>query len=330
MAERLPWFRCFPAALLGAMAGLEADEGLIYVTVLLRIYETGGPVHESGRTLARRTGLTERRATAAVASLIDLGKIICLGGSLLDSASTHDEIKWQTERRSDQSSAGKASAAKRQKQASVEKNDASLISDDANDTKKDQQKQQIVATSVEQPFNHLEEDKELEEEGDKLLPLADAKSTYPVKAFEIWYLGYPHKVGKKAAERAFDRIRKSNKVTFEELTNGVANYKRLKPATQSYCHPATWLNEGRWDDEPNQGNDSDLFGRGSSGSRPKGAGQPAVAAAVARHADRERFRSGGWTDDPRPGDEGYRRTGGDDPEITDADWSTAPRYSSAH
>ncbi len=52
MSDRLPWFRCFPSALLGALAGLTADEGFVYVTVLLRIYETGGPVSETGRTLA--------------------------------------------------------------------------------------------------------------------------------------------------------------------------------------------------------------------------------------------------------------------------------------
>ncbi len=45
--ERLPWFRCMPGRLLGALAGLQPDEGLIYVAVLLRIYETGGPIADS-------------------------------------------------------------------------------------------------------------------------------------------------------------------------------------------------------------------------------------------------------------------------------------------
>jgi hypothetical protein len=75
MSERLPWFRCFPSALLGAIAGMQADEGFTYITVLLRIYETGGPVAETTRTLSRRTGLIERKVAASLDSLIAAGKL---------------------------------------------------------------------------------------------------------------------------------------------------------------------------------------------------------------------------------------------------------------
>jgi hypothetical protein len=29
MTNRLPWFRCFPAPLLGALAGMETNEGYV-------------------------------------------------------------------------------------------------------------------------------------------------------------------------------------------------------------------------------------------------------------------------------------------------------------
>lgn len=66
--------------------------------------------------------------------------------------------------------------------------------------------------------------------------------------FETWWEGYPHKVGKKAAEAKF---RQAIKVaTLEELAAGVQRYKRTKPDGCPWCNPATWLHQGRWQDQP--------------------------------------------------------------------------------
>lgn len=66
-------------------------------------------------------------------------------------------------------------------------------------------------------------------------------------AFEAWWPHYPHKVGKGAARKAFAKAIK--KVTLAELIEGVERYKRAKPAWQNWCHPSTWLNQERWNDE---------------------------------------------------------------------------------
>lgn len=251
MSDRLPWFRCFPSALLGALAGLDADEGIVYVTALLRIYETGAPVGETARTLGRRTGLTERKAGAALERLFEAGKLILTGDGKLDSASTHAEIGWQRERHQDQSAAGRASAARRQMQTGGKKNDASGKSDDQNDWQKTQQNQRNGSTPVDRPFNHLEEDTDQKE--DKPLSVARtarSQSDFPPNAFDLWYAGWPNKVGKEAARRKFETIRKSGRVTFDQLVSGVKRYIATKPATRDWCYPATWLNEGRWDDQP--------------------------------------------------------------------------------
>lgn len=155
MSDRLPWFRCFPSALLGAIAGMDSDEGYTYIALLLRIYETGGPVAETARTLSRRTGLLERKVSAALDSLITSGKLLRLADGRLDSSSTHDELAWQQNRKADQSSAGKASAAKRA-------NSTTKPREIARDEKA-QQNQQNSSTPVERPRNHLEEDTEQEE-----------------------------------------------------------------------------------------------------------------------------------------------------------------------
>ncbi|WP_345820468.1 hypothetical protein ABC766_00220 [Methylobacterium fujisawaense] len=251
MSDRLPWFRCFPSALLGALAGLDADEGIVYVTALLRIYETGAPVGETARTLGRRTGLTERKAGAALERLFEAGKLILTADGKLDSASTHAEIGWQRERHQDQSAAGRASAARRQKQVDEKKNEAFGKSSAQNEDQKHQQNQRNEATAVELPFNHLEEDTDQKE--DK--PLSDARvarsqSDFPPSAFAIWWQIQPNKVGKDAAERAFNRVRKSGRVTFSELVDGLKSYIATKPPTRDWCHPTTWLNQGRWADEP--------------------------------------------------------------------------------
>lgn len=74
----------------------------------------------------------------------------------------------------------------------------------------------------------------------------------------------------------------------------------------------------------------DLFNGQSSGGGRSGTSQSAVAAALARRADRGGFGQGGGSDDHRPRYANGRAPRSDDPEIEDADWSPAPRYSAAH
>lgn len=159
MTGRLPWFRCFPAPLLGALAGMEAYEGYVYVVTLLRIHEMGGPVAETSRSLARRTGLPERKVVAALESLFEAGKLQRLTDGRLDSPSTHGEIAWQEERRDGQSKAGRASAAKRAAKHGDGRELAAI--------EKGQQKQRTASTSAERPSNHKEEDREKEKEEEK-------------------------------------------------------------------------------------------------------------------------------------------------------------------
>ena len=66
--------------------------------------------------------------------------------------------------------------------------------------------------------------------------------------FDLWWDQYPHKIGKKAALRSYERARKE--ASAQTLLDGVKAYIRHKPRERSWCNPATWLNQGRWDDEP--------------------------------------------------------------------------------
>lgn len=64
--------------------------------------------------------------------------------------------------------------------------------------------------------------------------------------FEDWWARYPRKRGKLAAKKAYDRARRTHSATREELLAGIDAYLRSKPGYADFCHPTTWLNQGRW------------------------------------------------------------------------------------
>jgi hypothetical protein len=70
--------------------------------------------------------------------------------------------------------------------------------------------------------------------------------------FADWYEGYPHKIGKAAARKAFSSARR--KADLKTLIEGRDQYIREKPPDRPWCNPATWLNQERWADEPDKSN----------------------------------------------------------------------------
>src|SRR5262249_23924665 len=70
--------------------------------------------------------------------------------------------------------------------------------------------------------------------------------------FDVFWMRYPHKVGKAEAKRAFERAMKGQ-VDFGTLMDGLERY-REKRDDRPWCNPSTWLNQARWDDRPNEVN----------------------------------------------------------------------------
>lgn len=93
-------------------------------------------------------------------------------------------------------------------------------------------------------IRHKTEDEEHKTEND--IP---SKSPSTRDAFERFWSVYPRKIGKQSAKRAFERV----KVPLETLVTAVERQKCSDQWTQNngqfIPHPATWLNQGRWDDE---------------------------------------------------------------------------------
>lgn len=67
--------------------------------------------------------------------------------------------------------------------------------------------------------------------------------------FRTFWASYPKKVGRLAAEKAYERARKQ--ATAAELLAGVERYKQHLPSDPQFiCHATTFLNQGRYMDEP--------------------------------------------------------------------------------
>jgi len=67
--------------------------------------------------------------------------------------------------------------------------------------------------------------------------------------FIDWYLEYPRKESKAAAERAYNKARKT--ATAEQLIAGAIRYAQDPNREPQYTKlPATWLNSGCWEDGP--------------------------------------------------------------------------------
>lgn len=86
-----------------------------------------------------------------------------------------------------------------------------------------------------------------------LAPTPSPKNTCsnPRSSFDAFWTAYPRKVGKQAARKAYTRARKH--VSDDQLLAAVSAFRDDPnlPADKSFIpHPATWLNEGRWNDEP--------------------------------------------------------------------------------
>lgn len=68
--------------------------------------------------------------------------------------------------------------------------------------------------------------------------------------FEDFWAAYPRKSGKGAARNSFKRAR--TKAAVEDIFAGLAKFLQAEPwrGDIQFCpHPATWLNQERWDDE---------------------------------------------------------------------------------
>jgi hypothetical protein len=105
-----------------------------------------------------------------------------------------------------------------------------------------------------------------------LLPVMDDLPTEPEKPkrkpggaytqdFEMWFASYPRRVAKAAAFKAWQKVipwlamdRECTREQAREIIiKATHEFARSSVGQGQFCpHPATWLNEGRYDDDPRE------------------------------------------------------------------------------
>lgn len=94
----------------------------------------------------------------------------------------------------------------------------------------------VRSTGVEHSFNHKDKDKEEDKDNIK-------------EGFDEFWKIYPRKAGKQEARKVFQRA--LSNATLAEILEGARRYAAdPNRQPQFTAHPATWLNQGRWSDEP--------------------------------------------------------------------------------
>lgn len=78
------------------------------------------------------------------------------------------------------------------------------------------------------------------------------RESYDSRAFDAFWAVYPRRIGKRAAAEKFRAAVKSG-VPAERITEAAGRYSQHcrdnRTAEKYIKHPATWLNQGCWDDE---------------------------------------------------------------------------------
>lgn len=99
-----------------------------------------------------------------------------------------------------------------------------------------------------------EEEKEEEKKG-TTVPKEKAAPSQSLVEFESFWSGCQKKVGKPAALKAWQKMRKENRTTLTgeqllERYNSIVEMETKERGTAQYVpHPATWINQDRWDDD---------------------------------------------------------------------------------
>ena len=100
---------------------------------------------------------------------------------------------------------------------------------------------------------------ETETKTDTISPNGENKSPLSSpqgERFDRFWALYPNKTGKKKARESWEKLKPSEELT-ETILNAVSKQKLWpkwqKDGGQYIPNPATWLNQGRWEDEPPEG-----------------------------------------------------------------------------
>lgn len=225
MSKPDKWMPLYIADYLAATTRLSTEQHGAYLLLLMDYWRNGPPPDED-ETLAAITGLPLPRWKQQRPFLLRFFAIEA--GTWRQKRADKELGEWAAYVQQ-KSNAGKASAeAKAQRKANAHST--------------------AVATDGQQNDQPSPSPSSLRSEPPHTPRKRGALSAEQVSEFEGWYAKYPHKVGRGAAERAWNGARAQ--ASLAELSEGLARYIATKRPDVPWCNPATWLNAKRWLDAP--------------------------------------------------------------------------------
>jgi hypothetical protein len=248
----LPWFPCHQRDLLLTLSAMSSDEQLHYVTTLLRVNETGGPISDDDHAMARRTGTTPRRMAAARARLVSTGNLVEYNGGYVIPG-VQDQIDEQREKIRTKSKQQRDRAKERWDRK--EKNEENQQTSDAVGMPRDNH-----GTADAMPKDARLQTTDLEKKEEDSRPIAAATSQVIANdPFDKFWAVYPKRKGtnqKKPARKLFQAAL-ARGVDPDEIIAGAKRYAEdmaedHKIGTPYVARAETWLSKESWerDDAP--------------------------------------------------------------------------------
>jgi uncharacterized protein YdaU (DUF1376 family) len=229
--------RAHRAALEG-MLSLSLEERGAYNTLLDLIYDRGAPVPDDVRWLAGWMGVSLKRWSSIRASLVVKGKIYALnynGVDCLMNERAAIEIESQLKLSRNAAEIGAKGGRKRSENASALKENNEITQAPAQAEVKLKTKTQTEETPV----------------SPNGLTAPEGAACGPDKIasdFELFWTVYPRKTAKDAARKVFSRALK--RTTMETILLALERQREWEQWRRGIIpHPATWLNNSRWNDE---------------------------------------------------------------------------------
>lgn len=225
-----PWYKRYPADFIAGTLSLTLEEKGAYSVVLDMLYDRGGPIPDDPRWIARVCGCSTRRWNQLRETLIAAGKLMVVDGHLTN--------------------------ARFNKQHLSEEKEAEKLAE--NGAKGGEKTRENRATSNE--VSDLAEKGPPKTERHTRYQKPDTRKSIPPLSphgFDAFWEAYPLHKAKGAAVKAWAKA--ILRAPPEEI---IAAAERYRPAEPKFTkHPATWLNQDCWTDEPDHHDEPDAFAR---------------------------------------------------------------------
>lgn len=213
-----PWMPLYVADYLADTRRLSTLEHGAYMLLIMDYWRNGGLPNDD-RKLARIVGMSESEWQDIRENLAELF-----------------QDGWR-HKRVDEELAKSEAKTERRAEAGRRGGLAKAANNPSNATILPEQKDSNALASSSQPQSHSPNGENTRERASR--PLAEFEK-------EFWPI-YPNRVGKDAARKSWERA--VGRAPVSEIMAGLRRYV-AKTDDRPWCNPATWLNQGRWADEP--------------------------------------------------------------------------------